>query len=87
METDKELVKLEDLSVKLNHIRWGQGLLFLERWFAVIVVILLILTNFSGAAVVAFGVTVFLLFLHASTRQAALEDSVGLPGQRITVKI
>lgn len=87
MDIDREHLRIADLSAKLNHIRWGQGILLMEKWFAIIIVCTLILTEFSLAATAVFAVALFLVFVYASTRQAALEDSVGLPGQRVTIKI
>lgn len=73
-------------AMRLSHIRFSRVVLFAEKWLSLILLVALLVLGFGNAIFTCFAILIFLLFALVHANHYNLEETGGMPINRITLK-
>ena len=73
-------------SDRLNHIRFSRCVLFLEKWFSVIILVLLVILKLNPIAVAVVSAIFAIHYLMTHAGHFLLEETGGMPVNRVTMR-
>ena len=75
-----------DWNGRLHHIRWNRLVLFMEKWFSLLILGFFFLLDFQPVSVVALALILLFMYVLAHNHYYSLEGAAGLPSNQIIVR-